>query len=425
MSEKPRKSQGDSRELQTRRPDPTPLSTIDKPRIEFHPMIAERFGVDEIMWPALIDAVFPLATSVDSVALALSYCKARRLDPFKKVVHIVPVYSSKAGRMVETIWPGIAEVRITATRTGQYAGKDETTYGPDMKAKVGTLELTFPQWAQVTVYRTNAAGEKMRFVGERVYWLETYARKRNDDPTPNSMWAGRPHGQLAKCAEAEALREAFPEEAGGMETADEARHDSIDAEHRAPGETNATAPSTLDKMAGDIERQNAQSTKPADAAKPPDPINWLGFDLDACKTIADVNAVAKKYAMAGLERDQLATVNTRCDERRKALKTAAGETKAPAEETKPKQAEKQTTKQADATGDDLLAGLPAALAKCQSFGEVDRLEQIYLAADSGVPDEQVAEVRLLCHERREALRKGEPASDAGQLFETAPDASEA
>jgi hypothetical protein len=38
---------------------------------------------------------------------------------------------------------------------------------------------------------------------------------------PNEMWANRPVGQLEKCAEAGALRRAFPEEIGNALTAEE------------------------------------------------------------------------------------------------------------------------------------------------------------------------------------------------------------
>lgn len=38
---------------------------------------------------------------------------------------------------------------------------------------------------------------------------------------PNTMWAKRPRGQIAKCAEAQALRKAFPEAIGSLPTAEE------------------------------------------------------------------------------------------------------------------------------------------------------------------------------------------------------------
>ncbi len=34
------------------------------------------------------------------------------------------------------------------------------------------------------------------------------------DGSPNKMWKQRPYGQIGKCAEAAALRRAFPEEIG-------------------------------------------------------------------------------------------------------------------------------------------------------------------------------------------------------------------
>ena len=69
------------------------VPALPPPRLPYHPAIEERFGVDRAMWKALVEAVFPNATSTDSVILALSYCRARKLDPFKRNVHIVPIWS--------------------------------------------------------------------------------------------------------------------------------------------------------------------------------------------------------------------------------------------------------------------------------------------------------------------------------------------
>jgi len=53
-------------------------------------------------------------------------------------------------------------------------------------------------------------------------WKENYAEKggKERSVSPNAMWARRPYGQLAKCAEAQALRKAFPE-LGAVPTAEE------------------------------------------------------------------------------------------------------------------------------------------------------------------------------------------------------------
>ena len=204
------------------------VARFSPPRIAYHPAVQERFGVDQAGWRALIDAVWPAAKTADAVVLALSYCKARNLDPFKRPVHIVPVYSSEAGRMVKSVWPGIGELRTTAFRTGLYGGRDRTEFGEDREMDLGGTRVTFPAWAQVTVYRLGRDGQRLPFPGPQVYWLETYATAKRDTVAPNAMWKKRPRGQLDKAAEAAALRAAFPEELGNDYAAEEMEGQIID-----------------------------------------------------------------------------------------------------------------------------------------------------------------------------------------------------
>lgn len=200
------------------------VAVVGPPRLPYHPAIQERFNVDQTEWRALVESTFPNAKTTGAVILALAYCKARNLDPFKKCVHIVPIWDKERRCEVETVWPGIAEYRTTASRTGIYAGHDEVQHGPTIEHKwqdgEETVTVVFPEWSQMTVYRI-VAGNRCPFPGPKVYWLETYASKKND--APNSMWRDRPIGMIDKCAEAAALRGAFPEELGGELTADEVR----------------------------------------------------------------------------------------------------------------------------------------------------------------------------------------------------------
>ena len=62
-------------------------------------------------------------------------------------------------------------------------------------------------------------GVRVPFAGDKVRWLETVATTK--DGAPNSMWKQRPYGQISKCAEAAALRKAFPEELGNEYAAEE------------------------------------------------------------------------------------------------------------------------------------------------------------------------------------------------------------
>lgn len=148
----------------------------------------------------------------DSLGLVISYCAAAKLDVMQKPVHIVPMWNSAAGKMVDTIMPGIALYRITAARSGVLAGITEPEYGPDVTEAIGGVSVTFPQWCRVTVKRRLLTGELAEFTS-REFWKENYATKggKEKSPAPNAMWAKRPYAQIAKCAESQALRRAFPE----------------------------------------------------------------------------------------------------------------------------------------------------------------------------------------------------------------------
>jgi len=179
-------------------------------------------GIDDPgKWRVLVEAIFPAAQSVESVLLALDYCRARGLDVLKKPVNIVPMWNNKLGRYVETVWPSINEIEVTAARTGQWAGMDEPKWGPTIeetfrgrkKDRGGWVDaevtLKYPEWVAVTVYRM-IHGNRCAFT-EPVYWLEAYGRL-GGSVLPNDMWSKRPRGQLHKVGKAASLRAAFPEE---------------------------------------------------------------------------------------------------------------------------------------------------------------------------------------------------------------------
>jgi phage recombination protein Bet len=244
---------------------------IYAPRLPYHPAIEQRFGIDKTAWKPLVEAIFPNATTTDAVILALSYCKARRLDPFKRCVHIVPIWNKQLGCMVDTIWPGIGELRTTAFRTGEYAGRSNTEFGPDIARTVGSKEMTYPEWAQVTVYRI-IKGQRVEFCGPRVYWDETYATQKRNDDTPNEMWADRPRGQIDKCAEAAALRAAFPEEVGSDMIPEEIERNAfgsvLDAK-KIPGKP----VTSLDDINGSFIEHKKPEPKPGPNAEPHDEAN--------------------------------------------------------------------------------------------------------------------------------------------------------
>ncbi len=168
----------------------------------------------------LATSLYPGA-QVTSIKMVLGYCKAAGLDPMQKPVHIVPMWDNKAGTMRDVVMPGIGLYRTQAARSGECAGVTEPEFGPDVTEAIGGQQITFPAWCRATVKRRLPTGEVVEFTAKE-FWKENYAVKGGKDKSiaPNAMWTKRPYGQIAKCAEAQALRKAFPE-IGSEPTADE------------------------------------------------------------------------------------------------------------------------------------------------------------------------------------------------------------
>lgn len=186
--------------------------------------VAER-GISGPIWRTLKTSIFPGAEST-SVLMAWDYCAARKLDILKKPVHIVPmpVRDTKTGQTEwrDIIMPGIAEYRITATRTGEYAGQDEAEYGEEITHK----GVTAPCWCRITVYRF-VKNTRVSFT-HKEFFVECVGTKKSGQI--NSMWTNRPIGQMTKTTEAGALRKAFPEEFGAIISNEETQEIVINEE---------------------------------------------------------------------------------------------------------------------------------------------------------------------------------------------------
>ena len=191
------------------------------------PEAVARRGVSEAAWRTLCDNLYPGANP-RSVLMVVDYCAARQLDPLKKPVHIVPMRVKVNGEYMwrDVVMPGVYEHRITAQRTGEYLGHSRPEYGPVIEV----LGVSAPEWCTLTVYRWNA------FLADRVsfpvcvYFREVVATTSNKGgrEAVNDRWSRAPIQMLTKCAEAAALREAFPEELGGQHTDDELAGRALD-----------------------------------------------------------------------------------------------------------------------------------------------------------------------------------------------------
>lgn len=199
------------------------------------PLPAMTLDERELM-SVLKNSLYPGARD-ESIKLVIGYCKASGLDPMQKPVHIVPMSVSTGKKdgngwdikeMRDVVMPGIGLYRTQAARSGEYAGVSEPEFGDDVTETFGEVVITYPKWCKVVIKRQMRNGAIVEFAAKEL-WKENYATKSAKSNEPNAMWKRRPYAQLAKCAEAQALRKAFPE-FGAQPTADEMEGKSFDGE---------------------------------------------------------------------------------------------------------------------------------------------------------------------------------------------------
>lgn len=183
---------------------------------------SNKYDIDPAVWSTLKNSLYTGGKD-ESIKMVVEYCKAYKLDPLQKPVHIVPMSvknaETKQYEYRDTIMPGIGLYRIQAARSNKYAGVSEPEYGDTISGTLSGVDISYPEWCKVTV--RNIVGDTIVEFTAKEYWLENYATQSSKTDAPNSMWQKRPFGQLAKCTEAQALRKAFPEIISQQPTAEE------------------------------------------------------------------------------------------------------------------------------------------------------------------------------------------------------------
>jgi phage recombination protein Bet len=140
-------------------------------------------------------------------------CKRYGLDPFTGQIHAVKRWDKSVGREVLNVQVGIDGFRLIADRTGKWNG----TLGPYWCGEDGEwtdvwLSSDYPAAAKVGVLRSDFTEPRWGIAR----WDAYVATKKGGDP--NYMWRKMSAHMLAKCAEALALRSAFPNDLSGLYT---------------------------------------------------------------------------------------------------------------------------------------------------------------------------------------------------------------
>ena len=167
------------------------------------------------------------ANTQADVEVFFHQAKRSGLDPFRREIYMITRKTKNGPKAtIQTGIDGFYKIADRVTRqTGGTWGIPETLWcGPDGQWRDVWLERTPPAAAKVTVERN----------GSRFTTVATSAEYNAGSP----MWQKMPARMIAKCAEALAIRRAFPDDLSGLYTSEE----MAQADNQAPAPSRQPVP---------------------------------------------------------------------------------------------------------------------------------------------------------------------------------------
>lgn len=159
----------------------------------------------------------------DELALFIKVAERTGLDPFARQIHAVKRWDTDKGCHVMSIQVGIDGFRLIAERTTRYAGRIGPYWcGEDGEWLMDDKGRPKP-WLHAGSPSAAMVGVRHKDYTEPLYAIATwrsYVQTKKGGAVTH-MWATKGDIMLGKCAEALALRGAFPAELSGLYTADE------------------------------------------------------------------------------------------------------------------------------------------------------------------------------------------------------------